>query len=250
MIYTYDASLEGFFSCVFVAYSKKETPSLITAQSFQPALGEEVRPIQTDQEQASRVSYAIERHLGIDGIHDLKYAFANCDPYRETVILRFLRLVFKHGNKTRTMFSEPAVIEFNQLVYATSHEVHRMKGFLRFSKSTSGIYYAKFEPDHDVMEFILPHFAARLNDSTFVIHDLKRHKMGLYDGEKQLVVKTDKQVILTLSEDELAVRKLWQEYFINVNIPERKRERQQMQFLPKRYRKHMTEFDQFNQPSQ
>ena len=143
------------------------------------------------------------------------------------------------------MFSEDAVIAFNQLVYATSHEIHRMKGFLRFSKSESGIFYAKFEPDHDITEFILPHFATRMNDMNFIIHDLKRHKMGLYDGAQQVIVSTDKQVILALSKDELTFRKLWQDYFQNVNIPERKRERLQTQFLPKRYRKHLTEFDQF-----
>jgi probable DNA metabolism protein len=60
-------------------------------------------------------------------------------------------------------------------------------------------------------------------------------------------------VLTSFSQDELKVfetveednstcyETLWKEYFVNVAIKERTNERQQRQFMPMRYRKHMLE---------
>ena len=117
-----------------------------------------------------------------------------------------------------------------------------MKGFVRFRESASGALYAPLSPDNDIVDLLARHFAKRLPESPFVLHDVKRKKAAVWDGE-HLFLAPLQQAEVMLSADEEGWQKLWKTYFSAVNIPSRERIKQQNGYLPKRYRKFMTEFE-------
>ena len=133
----------------------------------------------------------------------------------------------------------PEVIEFNDLLYKVTGEVHRLKGFLRFMESADGTLYAPYSPDNDITDMLMPHFAERLN-SPFVIHDLKRKIAGMYNG-KEWITGYVGEAEIYLSEYERAFENLWKKYYKAVNIKERPHEKQMKGYMPVRYWKFLPE---------
>ena len=116
-----------------------------------------------------------------------------------------------------------------------------MHGFLRFAECTGGLY-AHFSPDNDIVDLVAPHFAKRFSGEKFIIHDTKRNLLAVYDGKSLKTVLNESPVTVYLSTEEEQFRKLWKTYFDSVTIESRKNKRLQDNFLPRRYRKDMTEF--------
>ena len=155
---------------------------------------------------------------------------------------RYLLLIAKRGGPVRGMLSHPDVLKAEQALRRVSHEIDRMKGFVRFRESASGALYAPLSPDNDIVDLLARHFSKRLPEYPFVLHDVRRKKAAVWDGE-HLFLAPLQQAEVMLSADEEGWQKLWKTYFSAVNIPSRERIRQQNGYLPKRYRKFMTEFE-------
>lgn len=81
-------------------------------------------------------------------------------------------------------FNLPEVIDFNNLLYKVTGEIHRLKGLLRFMESSGGVFYAPYSPDNDITEILMLHFTERFKSERFVIHDVKRKIAGMYDGKE------------------------------------------------------------------
>ena len=123
-----------------------------------------------------------------------------------------------------------------------------MNAFVRFEKLQDDFYFAKVEPDFNVLPLIFKHFKARYQDQKWMIFDLKRH-YGIFsdrenadffypnEWDQNKFIKTQN----LLHEDELKYQKLWQRYFFKTNIPERKNIKLHVKSLPKRYWKYLTE---------
>ena len=58
--------------------------------------------------------------------------------------------------------------------YKVSRELHRIRGFLRFSPDRCGIYTARCAPDHFVLPALAVHFTARFGAAPWAIRDEKR----------------------------------------------------------------------------
>ena len=131
---------------------------------------------------------------------------------------------------------------FCDLLKQITFEIHRFEGFIRFEESVDGYYYAHFSPDNDITWLLMPHFTARFANQAFIIHDVKRNVLGMYDGQNSSQVNAeDRQVTIYLSEEELNFKKLWQTYYKSVNIKERKNHKLMKNFLPVRYWEHLPE---------
>ncbi|MDD2366744.1 MAG: DUF4130 domain-containing protein [Desulfuromonadaceae bacterium] len=95
----------------------------------------------------------------------------------------------------------------------------------------------------DILPFIAPHFAGRVGDRPWMIHDLQRRQAALYDLASWRLVRDIELAAepdLTASEHDYAA--LWQRYFQLHAIPERHNPKLLQQHVPLRYRKHLTEF--------
>ncbi|MCQ2399066.1 MAG: TIGR03915 family putative DNA repair protein [Clostridia bacterium] len=161
---------------------------------------------------------------------------------KHKLCINYIKRILEVKRDIACDFGDAVVADFEELKNRVLYEAHRFKGFLRFSETESGVLYAHFSPDHDVGGLILPHFISRLKNEAFVIYDEKRNKAFAYDGKKAKCFTPNYPISLYLSGKEEEFRALWQEYFDAVNIPSRKNTRQQDRFLPRRYRKSLTEF--------
>ena len=187
----------------------------------------------------------------------------------------------RQGDISRN-FADPDVLAVTNIARRVLHEQLRMKQFIRFQKAKDGTYLAVVSPDHNVLPIIIDHFLDRFNDQPWLIYDAKRHYGYYYSpsqispltgtgnacGELPATVKGGGEVIrvtfedrsaipfdLTsgklnedvLSNDDQLLQDLWRTYFKAICIKERMNPRKQLQDMPRRYWKYMTEKQNINQ---
>ncbi len=236
-----EGNLAGFLTAVYDYYYVHKEGN-ITSDAEKGGLLDEMTDIKTDLSKAIKVRQGIINLVGAVGYKEITDAYCSCDAEREDKIFEFLKLLFRHGRAAFNMYAEPTVIAFNDLAKKVWSETHRLEGFLRFQQLASGVYYGYFGSDNDILELLLPHFQARFNDQQFVIHDIKRKKMAIYDGKRIETMVAPEKLNIDLSANEEVFSRLWKEYFHNVAIENRKNPRLQRQYAPKKYRWFMNEF--------
>ncbi|MCD7728511.1 MAG: TIGR03915 family putative DNA repair protein [Clostridia bacterium] len=237
IIYVTDGSAESFFTAVYYAYSGN---SIITGSDYvQLTIDSEVVYVKPESDKVKRVTAKID---GIDGyaLGDIDIMLRSCDSLKEQTVLEYLRLIVKENRPVRKMLSHPVVIETTDIINKVTGEAHNMKGFLRFMETQSGAMYAPYAPDNDVTELIVPHFTARLGKTKFAIHDLKRKKAALYDGNDWFMANVGEAEVY-LSEYEKTFEGLWKKYYASVTLAERPHEKQMKGYMPVRYWKYMPE---------
>ena len=208
---------------------------------IQAALDTVVVEISTDMIKAERVEKGIIKHIGRDGFGGVLRVFAASDANKDTAIYNFLRLAFVHGRKTLEMLGHPDVVVYNEILNRVNYECHRMKGFVRFRETAADIMYAPIRPDHDIVEFIMPHFAGRFHVQKFAIFDVGRKKLGLWDGKTYCVGFTDGLPEIELTDEEIDLQRAWKMYYDTVTIKSRESERRRKNFMPIRYWEFMPE---------
>ena len=107
-------------------------------------------------------------------------------------------------------------------------------------ETASGALYAPCSPDNDIVDLLARHFRARLPQFSFVLNDVGRKKAAVYDG-KNIFVAPLHHADVVLSADETEWKKLWQRYYVAVNIPSRERLKQMRGSMPVRYWKFLPE---------
>src|SRR5690606_32591152 len=105
------------------------------------------------------------------------------------------------------------------------------EAFVRFQKSSDGMFFALVAPDYNVLPLIIRHFKNRYADQPWLIYDEKR-KYGIHHDLRQVhEVKLDyvpvrdlspANAAVTMDEKEALYTTLWKTYFKSTNIVERK----------------------------
>ena len=239
-IFVFDGTADGFFTAVFEAYAQKVSPRFVCGD-FQPDFESEVLRIPVDLAKAERVRTRLRQIGGDSVLRDLSRALCAGLAGRGDIAFGYVRELLKHGRDARDMLACPAVIDFRELVQKVNLEVHRFKGFLRLQETAAGVFYARYEPDHDITALLLPHFRARYNNEKFLIHDIRRNVLGIYDGKNAYTRGYDKELKVYLAETEESFQRMFALYYRSVNIEARKNLRQMFSYMPRRYHKHLPE---------
>ena len=243
LILTFDGTFDGFLSAVYYAVKNRVRPRHISIEkSVQTDLTAKLVNVPTDSLNSEKVRSVICDKMGLDALKRTYYAFLNSSPDSATAVYKYLLYGLKYGKKTSNYLSEPDIFKAYELARAVTREADRVQGFLRFSVMEGGVEYAPFEPVHDIITIITPHFAERLKSIPFVIHDIKREKAAVYTIKEWFLTDASEITLPSLSHDEKNFRAMWHEFYRAIAIRERKNERLQNNMLPKMYRKHMTEF--------
>lgn len=240
--YRFDGSFDGLLCCIFRSFSEKETPFAVFSSDFQPSFDTVIKDVATEPGKAERVKKGIIKCGSISLLSTFSYAMRSGDGLKETVIFNAIRKCIENKKDMLSDYADYDMLAFYDLTKRISFETHRFKGFLRFEECLGGGYYAHFEPDNDVCDLLAPHFKKRFPSQKFIIHDVKRNKFVLYDGERSFVFCGKSPLTLFLSAEEKDFQSLWKTYYDSVNIKERYHPKQQDNYLPRRYRKNMTEF--------
>jgi len=247
---SYDSTFEGFLTAVFEIFEfKYSNPKIIKNDDAQQNLFAKPIEIITDIVKSDRVIKKLNTQLGTDGVRSLIYAFLSEKNEIEDVLFNVINYAVE--NPTQNVlkdFANDSVLQISQLTKSIGREKHRMEAFIRFELLKDGIYFAKIEPDFDVLTLIIRHFKNRYQDQKWLIYDLRRKYGVYYDLKTVEIVSMDLDIKLlenksndVFSDSEIEYQKLWWEYFDHTNIKERKNTKLHLQHVPKRYWKYLTE---------
>ena len=255
----YESSFEGWLSAVFYVYEQKlqNQPylQLVDSSDYQPSLIDTATYVATDDDKAQRVLTKLNTLLGRSGMRQLLWGFLSEKPEIGSTLFQVVKYALDYPNRQVLQdLGNLAVLELAQTVKSVGREKHRMEAFVRFEHTTEDIYFARVEPDFNVLPLIGEHFRQRYQDQQWAIYDIKRGYGIFYDQSKainnkpaelQTIVDVADEVLFNPSslhsEQEKQYQKFWQGYFANVNIKERKNPRLHRQYLPQRYWKYLTE---------
>lgn len=244
MIFTFDSTFDGFLSAVYHAVKNRLRPVRICSENdVQTRLDTDILFIPTNVQNADTVRRTLQDGCGYDGLKRAYYVFLSSDQDSATASYIYILYALKYGKHTcEYMAVEPILIAY-KLAKKVSYEAERMKGFLRFAVMEGGVEYAPMEPENDILALLMPHFADRLKHIPFVIHDILRQKAGVCSNGTWFITDAEGLTPPKLSAEEETYRKMWKAFYNAISIRERKNERLQTSMMPKKYRKHMTEFN-------
>ncbi|MCM0649696.1 TIGR03915 family putative DNA repair protein [Clostridium swellfunianum] len=241
--YIFDGSFEGLLTSIYEAYySKKKPEEIIPQWQFQATLLTEPIHIQTDIVKSKRVYEAIKTKISKDALKIIYHVYLSELEGCCTLIYNYIKLGFKLGSEIDLHLHRDCVLGMHNTEKKVTYECHRMLGFVRF-KSIDNMFYSAIEPDHNILGLIASHFASRLPNENWIIHDLKRNLALFYNKKEWIVTELTKvkaEDFIVMEEPEL-YETLWKEFYQTIAIEDRKNPRLQKRMMPARYWKHLTE---------
>ena len=265
-VYVFDNTLDGLLTAVFDSFFLHQQPEMLLGEGEQlPLFADEPHVVITDNDKAARVWKGLEKHLSVEGLRMIAVSWLSEERTLNQPLFNFICKVFRQkvgdSSSSATDYlslernaSDADVLAVRNSCRRVLHEQLRMKQFIRFQKAKDGTYLAVVSPDHNVLSLITHHFQDRFNDQPWLIYDAKRHYGYYYDGSAEPIHITfeDESAVpfdLTngklddevLSENDRIFQDLWRTYFKAICIKERMNPKKQLNDMPRRYWKYMTE---------
>jgi len=242
LCYTYDGSFSGLLSAIYEIYYRHRIPQeIVPAGSSNLQLFVQQEHIACDEGKASRVYEAIDSKISSRALRNAYCAYLSEHPQAGLWIFEYLRLGWKLGPRVDLHLTDERVHRVHKLRSKVKAEQHRLLGLVRFQRYQPDIYYSAIEPDHNVAELLAPHFASRLADQNWIIHDLRRDLAVVFNRREWVATGFTLKQKLELEVDEKYYQRLWKQYYDSIAITSRKNPRLQKQFMPERYWKHLVE---------
>ena len=256
-VYTFDGTMDGLLTAVFDAFVLKDQPQqLLKEGDALPLFCEHINKVHTDEDKAKRVWIGLEKRLTREAMKLISVSWLSELRELNTPLFQYICKVFRQGDISRN-FADHDVLEVTNIARRVLHEQLRMKQFIRFQKAKDGTYLAVVSPDHNVLPIIIDHFQDRFNDQSWLIYDAKRHYGYYYSpntaGEAAVRVTFENEATVpfdllngklnedVMSNDDQLLQNLWRTYFKAICIKERMNPRKQLNDMPRRYWKYMTE---------
>ncbi|PWN61576.1 TIGR03915 family putative DNA repair protein [Chryseobacterium viscerum] len=245
----YDGSFDGLFTAIFEVFEYRyQDVEIANRERFhQENIFAEIHEVITQPEKSERVVNKLEQNIGKSGIHQLLKVFLSEDPALENLILSAVRQSIKHpAVNVLENFADSDILKISKTCKSVDRERHRMTAFVRFEKMKDDVFFAKIDPDFNVLPLIRKHFNDRYQDQKWMIYDLRRNYGILYDLESCDFFSPDEKLDFNqyqqkFHDEEKNYQTLWQRYFTKTNIVERKNMKLHIQHVPKRYWKYLTE---------
>ena len=262
-VYVFDGTMDGLLTAVFDAFLLKERPEqLLSEGDALPLFCDHIYHVTTDEEKARRVWAGLEKKLCREALRLISVSWLSELRELNTPLFQYICKVFLDKPSGRAQrrqcdisrnFADADVLAVTNIARRVLHEQLRMKQFIRFQKAKDGTYLAVVSPDHNVLPIIIDHFQDRFNDQPWLIYDAKRHYGYYYDGKTVIRVTFEDEAAVpfnlsngkldaaVLSDNDQLFQDLWRTYFKAICIRERMNPRKQLQDMPRRYWRYMTE---------
>ena len=246
IILHYTPTWEGFLTALFEWFDRRRKgeevsikhPDSIAATSLFPR-----ETVGADSQKARRVEAGMKKLS--KALPEILYtAWLSETQGVEEDIAVFLKLGFDERRNPWGNLTDPLVRRVDKACRKTGWERQRMLQFVRFVQTPEGIYVADIEPNSNVLSLIGEHFHHRFNDQPLLIRDLKR-RLILVSSQEGWHIQEAADVMPPLPADGL-FEDLWRGYFHAISNPARKNLKLQQSFVPLRYRKHLTEFQEIS----
>ena len=246
--YLHDGTLEGLLCCIFEAYANREFPEDIVAEGrYQPRLDQSCRIVETDFTRAVRVRNGIEREAGPSAFYAVVRAAASDAYDAGAVVYRFVRYIMDPTtgrNKRANVMNDlanPAIANIARLERRTANEEEKMRQFVRFRHLSNDVWFARCNPNCNVIPLVMTHFVARFNIQPFIIYDEVHHIAGVYDGSDWQIVRSEVAAIPEDAPNEALIQQAWQRFYDALSINDRYNPELRRSFMPVRLWKNLTE---------
>jgi probable DNA metabolism protein len=246
----YDGTMWGLLTAIFEVYERKlETVHIALAEQLLPDAFAERHTVVTNMSKANRVWKGLSAKLPDEAKDQFYYSFLSELPGMEDMLLAYARYVFSSDRNITEDFGHAAVLSVSQTARKVWREKHRMEAFVRFAQLKDELYYATVAPDYNVLPVIAKHFKSRYADQHWLIYDSRR-KYGIhYNKDDGLVTEVqlnwsdaiDTEAGSIYAAHEQLYQQLWKDYFHSTGIPGRNNPKLQLQHMPLRYWKYLTE---------
>ena len=239
--YLYDGSFDGLLSCVYESYYQKELPSMIFSHNEDQATLFPIKEIFTDHSHAQRVEDSIRESISGEALHLVRMCYFSVMEHREVAILNFLRMGYKIGPSVTSMLADDTVDIIVKTARTVSRESMYYKEFLRFS-DYNGSLVAIIDPKNFVLPMIVDHYCDRFPSEQFLIYDETHKHAFVYMNFEAKIIPLEHIELPTACEKEEKYRTLWKQFYNTIAIESRINPKLRMSNMPKRYWKHLTEF--------
>ena len=241
--YLYDGSFDGLLCCVYESYYQKELPTMIFSHSEMQETLFPVKEIETNREYAKKVEHSISATISEEALSLVRLCYFSNMENREITILGFLRLGYKVGPSVTDMLANDTVGAITKCARYVKRESNYYLEFLRFS-DYNGALVAIIEPKSFVLPMIVDHYCDRFPSEQFLIYD-ESHKYALvYQNFDARIIPLEHLELPEACEKEEKYRELWKQFYNTIAIEGRINPKLRMGNMPKRYWKHMTEFQE------
>ena len=241
-VYTYDGSFDGLLTSIYEAYYGTDIiDDLVPVDNMEENFLMEKKHIETDREKANKVYNAIENKISKDSLRRVFYAYLSELDRHGISILKYIQVGFKVGRQVDLDLTRDVVRKIDEIYHKVARENHRMLGLLRFKELENGILYGSMETDYNIVGLMAPHFAARLANENWIIHDLRRGIAVFYNKKEWVIKDIEVNNPLILKETEEDYQNLWKEYFKHISIQTKTNPKLQKRNMPMRYWKHLLE---------
>ncbi len=242
LIYVYDGSFEGLLTAIYEAYYSKRFPERMEcSHNMQQNILDDYVPIPAEPEKADRVYRSIRERISGEALKHVYNVFLSEAEDAGTRIYEYLRLGWRIGYKVDLHLTDDRVFKVHEISRRVEYETHKMLGFVRFKLLEGDIYYAPVKPDNNLVALLAPHFAERLSDQNWIIHDVRRSIAAFFNKKDWLISEFAPGDLPDTAGAEMKYQKLWKEFFNTIAIPSRKNPRLQRQLMPRRYWEFLTE---------
>jgi probable DNA metabolism protein len=188
--------------------------------------------------------------LSVDAYYTVLYAQMSCKLIKRE-IAGFIEKVSRarnrdEANRAARDRGDGNVLTVLKEAGKVTYEIHRLRGMLRFSPESDGVYTARCAPDNFILPALAEHFTLRFGETPWAIIDEKRglclHKSN---GSEAVLVPFSPCSSGTAAEkaEKDSWEDMWRLYHKSINNESRKNPRLQRQFMPERYQKYLTELN-------
>jgi probable DNA metabolism protein len=241
-VWVYDGSFEGLLTVIYKWFYTKDKPERVVSQDhYQMDLLLEAVIVENDSEQAQKVTEGILQKLGKEIFEHIVKVYLSEDKDLAIIILKFLEYGFKKGAGVINHLADERVAPFVNRSAGVSRESHKLLGLVRFMELEGDILYCSYESTYSLLLILAPHFADRLGNQVWVIHDIGRELAAFYRNEEWHIAPLPKDFKPKLTDSEDLFQGLWQRYYKHIAIEERKNENLRRQNMPKKYWKYLVE---------
>jgi len=240
-VYIYEGDFESLLTLILYCLKYHIKPEKIKNSLYMPNLLEE--SIHLDIPKDENIFSCIIKGLGYYNFKLIYYVFLSEEEEKELCLYYFIKNGLKYRKKIYAQRNLKCVQEVLRISQYVFHEIHKMKGFLRFRELENHVLYAEIEPENNILFHLSMHFQKRLSNEYWMIKDVKRGMISCYNKKNFVIVAEEKFHLKQIveSKNEQKYEELWKTFYQTIGIEERKNERCRQNFMPKKYWKYITE---------
>lgn len=242
-VVVYDGTFEGFLTLLAVLFPEERPLEGLRVQNERlgPAEGDLfAEHIPTKPELARAFYGQLKQMLPREFWQKLPLLYLCNQAQVEIPLLWVLRESLKRPSIWKDLTNEHT-LHLYRAERAFHRERHRWLGLLRFVELENRLLFARFEPSLNVLPQLARHFTRRFPNENFLIFDSRRKLLFAFEQKREALFWVDDLKISALPQED-PFAQLWQTYFTEIAVPERKSYTRQRGKLPLRVRPFLTEF--------